>query len=304
MNNKNNAQNPLVIKSSTAPSLGGSPLKGTLKKMRAVLANNHVEYALPIGEHSLALNALIGQTIKITHTGTITCSHCGKKTKKSYSQGHCYPCMQKLASCDLCIMKPETCHYAQGTCREPQWGEQNCFVPHYVYLSNTSGVKVGITRHTQLPTRWIDQGATQGLPLFKVKNRFVSGLVEVAIAKLVADKTHWQAMLKGNNENVDLKTRAAEIIPLVNNALRDIITTHGQDAIESLDENIQSIEYPVETFPKKIKSYNFDKNPEIHDTLIGIKGQYLLFENGVINVRKFTAYEVIVETGELAVQSI
>ena len=271
-------------------------MQGTLKKMRASLdAKQQVNYTLPIGEQELALNALIGKSLKLTHTGHIYCGNCGKKTKKSYSQGHCFVCMQTLASCDMCIMKPETCHYAQGTCREPNWGEQNCFIPQYVYLSNTSGIKVGITRHTQLPTRWIDQGATQGLPIFKVKSRRISGLVEVALAKLVADKTHWQAMLKGNSADINLAAKARDLIPLISQSLADITAQFGNDAIEPLDMPLQNIHYPVNEFPKKISSYNFDKEPVIDDLLTGIKGQYLIFEKGVINIRKFTAYEVIAE---------
>ncbi|HEY7773764.1 MAG TPA: DUF2797 domain-containing protein [Marinagarivorans sp.] len=271
-------------------------MQGTLKKLRARLAEDQqVNYELPVGDSVLALNPLIGQSVTLRHTGNIFCENCGKKTKKSYAQGHCFVCMQKLASCDMCIMKPETCHYAQGTCREPEWGEKNCFVPHYVYLSNTSGVKVGITRHTQIPTRWIDQGATQGLPIFKVKSRHVSGLVEVALAKLVADKTHWQAMLKGNSEDIDLNAKAGELIPLIAESLAQITIEHGDDAIESLDAEVQAIHYPITEFPKKVKSYNLDKEPVLSDVLTGIKGQYLVFENGVINIRKYTSYEVEVD---------
>ena len=135
---------------------------GPIRKMTAVLSDQGTpDYQLPIGEDKLPLNDVIGKRLTLTYHDKITCSHCGRKTKKSYSQGYCYPCMQKLAQCDMCIMKPETCHYDQGTCREPEWGEQNCMIKHYVYLSNTSGLKVGITRHSQVPTRWIDQGATQ-----------------------------------------------------------------------------------------------------------------------------------------------
>ena len=100
-----------------------------------------VQYRLPVGGELVGLNEFIGQTIRLKHEGTIHCVACGRKTKKSYSQGHCYPCSQKLASCDLCIMKPETCHYAKGTCREPEWGEANCMQDHFVYLANSSGVK-------------------------------------------------------------------------------------------------------------------------------------------------------------------
>lgn len=270
-------------------------LTGTLSKMKSSLGdNNCVNYELPIGGARLPLNSLIGQPLSIVHTGNIHCLNCGKKTKKSYSQGHCYVCMSKLASCDMCIMKPETCHYAAGTCREPSWGEANCFVPHYVYLSNTSGIKVGITRHTQLPTRWIDQGATQGLPIFKVKSRHISGLVEIALAQLIADKTHWQAMLKSHNDDIDLASKADELIPLIEAALTDIKSQHGDDAIERITQPIQAIDYPITEFPKKVKSYNLDKDPEINDVLTGIKGQYLIFENGVINIRKYTSYEVAV----------
>lgn len=269
-------------------------ITGTLAKMRASLLDGAVQYRLPVGEEEIELNAFIGKTLTLSHTGNIFCCSCGKKTKKSYSQGHCFVCMKKLASCDMCIMKPETCHFAAGTCREPQWGEDNCFVDHYVYLSNTSSIKVGITRHTQIPTRWIDQGATQGLPIAKVKNRLISGLVEIELAKLIADKTNWRTLLKGNNDPLALKEAALELLPQVEEAIAKIQAEHGDDSVELLDENILDITFPVNEFPTKIVSHNFDKNPEVTGVLNGIKGQYLLFDTGVINIRKFGSYEVTV----------
>jgi hypothetical protein len=266
---------------------------GTLSKLKTHLNDNHeVEYHLPVGEARLALNPLIGKSLTMTHTGNIFCSHCGKKTKKSYSQGHCYVCMSKLASCDLCIMKPETCHFDKGTCREPEWAMSNCFVPHYVYLSNTSGIKVGITRHTQIPTRWIDQGATQGLPIFKVSTRKMSGLIEIELAKFINDKTHWQAMLKGHNDDVDLVEQAAQLIPLIEDKLQALAAEYQDIVIERLDANIQAISYPIAQFPVKVKSHNFDKVAVVSGILQGIKGQYLIFDTGVINIRKFSSYEV------------
>ncbi|MEL7290697.1 MAG: DUF2797 domain-containing protein [Pseudomonadota bacterium] len=265
--------------------------KGTLDKMRATL-DAKVIYQLPVGEQSVDLTPFIGQSLTLTHTGNIFCSSCGKKTKKSYSQGHCFVCMKKLASCDMCIMKPETCHYDQGTCREPQWGEENCMVDHYVYLSNTSSLKVGITRHTQIPTRWIDQGATQGLPIFKVKTRHISGLIEVELAKHIADKTNWRTLLKGDGEPIDLTARFAELLPLVSDKIEQIRQEFGQDAIEVLNADTVSIQYPVQQHPTKITSHNFDKNPQVTGVLQGIKGQYMIFDTGVINIRKFTSYEV------------
>ena len=269
-------------------------ITGTLAKMRASLLDGAVQYRLPVGEEEIELNAFIGKTLTLTHTGNIFCCSCGKKTKKSYSQGHCFVCVKKLASCDMCIMKPETCHFAEGTCREPQWGEDNCFVDHYVYLSNTSSIKVGITRHTQIPTRWIDQGATQGLPIAKVKNRLISGLVEIELAKLIADKTNWRTLLKGNNEPLALKEAALELLPQIEETIAKIQAEHGEDSVELLDENILDITFPVNEFPTKIVSHNFDKNPEVTGVLNGIKGQYLLFDTGVINIRKFGSYEVTV----------
>lgn len=265
--------------------------KGTLKKLKGANLEN-VQYHLPVGDELVDLSPYIGKNITLSHTGNIFCSSCGKKTKKSYSQGHCFVCMKKLASCDMCIMKPETCHFDQGTCREPQWGEDNCMVDHFVYLSNTSSLKVGITRHTQIPTRWIDQGATQGLPILKVKSRLISGLIEVELAKHIADKTNWRTLLKQDGEPIDLHAEAARLLPLVEDKIAQIKATYGEDAIEVLNDAITELNYPVLEHPAKITSHNFDKNPEVTGTLKGIKGQYLIFDTGVINIRKFSSYEV------------
>ncbi|SIO95075.1 DUF2797 domain-containing protein [Vibrio spartinae] len=268
-----------------------SVIKGTLSKLRATLSP-HTEYYLPVGATEVALNSLIGQPVSLTYTGNIYCCHCGKRTKKSYAQGHCYVCMQKLASCDMCIMKPETCHYEQGTCREPEWALSHCMTDHYVYLSNTSGLKVGITRHSQIPTRWIDQGATQGLPIFKVKSRYISGLIEVELAQHIADKTNWRTLLKEDQDPLALHQQAEKLRPLVADTIEKIRQTYGQDAVTEVNPDITEIQFPVQQHPTKIVSHNFDKNPEVSGLLQGIKGQYLILDTGVINIRKFTSYEI------------
>ncbi|MEC8326224.1 MAG: DUF2797 domain-containing protein [Pseudomonadota bacterium] len=270
-----------------------TPITGTLRKMQSSLTSP-ISYQLPVGNQIVDLNALIGKSITLTYSGNIFCSNCGKKTKKSYSQGHCFVCMRKLASCDMCIMKPETCHFDQGTCREPKWGEENCMIPHYVYLANTTAIKVGITRHTQIPTRWIDQGATQALPIFKVATRHQSGLLEVALAEFIADKTNWRNMLKGNGEVIDLKSQGAALIEQIRPKLTELSELFGATAITELDEEVVELDFPISEFPSKISSFNFDKNPEVTGVLKGIKGQYLIFDTGVINIRKFTSYEVTV----------
>lgn len=276
---------------------------GAVEKLTAQLdSNNLVQYQLPLvslngdgSKQSIALNPLIGQQISLHFSGTIACKHCGKRTKKSYSQGYCYPCMSKLPQCDMCIMKPETCHFEKGTCRDPQWGEANCMVDHYVYLANSSGLKVGITRHTQLPTRWIDQGACQALPIFKVSTRLQSGLVETALSEFISDKTNWRAMLKGEPESIDLKARAQELKPIIAARLTEIRLIYGQDSVQELDAEVQDIHYPVSEYLTKISSFNFDKTETVTGILLGIKGQYLIFDKGVINMRKFSSYQVSIE---------
>ncbi|MEM9603766.1 MAG: DUF2797 domain-containing protein [Pseudomonadota bacterium] len=261
-----------------------------LDKMTATLGDP-IQYALPMGEAAEPLNAYLGQRLRLHHTGNIYCDHCHKRTPKSYAQGHCFSCMKTLASCDNCIIRPETCHHHLGTCREPEWGLANCFAPHIVYLANTSGLKVGITRQSQVPTRWIDQGATQALPLLRVKSRLVAGLVEVALAQHVADKTNWRALLRGDPEPCDMHDAAATLLAKLEPALAPILAAHGEDAIERLSEDVVTLDYPVLEYPGKIASHNFDKDPEVAGVLLGIKGQYLMFDTGVINVRKFTGYD-------------
>ena len=255
--------------------------------------SQQVQYELPLGDHSVSLNPLIGKPIKLIYTGKIFCVHCNRPVKKSFNQGYCYPCFTSLAQCDLCIMKPETCHYEAGTCREPAWGEEFCFQPHVVYLANSSAIKVGITRQTQVPTRWIDQGAVQALPIFKVQSRYISGLVEIAIAKHVSDKTSWQQMLKSKAEPIDLIAKRDELIAVCDADLAEISRRFGQQAIEFLsDEPVVNIHFPVDSYPAKVKSFNLDKSAEVSGVLQGIKGQYLLLDTGVINIRKFAGYEL------------
>jgi hypothetical protein len=265
-------------------------MQGTLRKMRAE-RNEPVSYFLPLGDFSVPLAPYMGNTLRLKYQGNILCIACGRKTSKSYNQGYCFVCFKKLAACDMCILKPETCHYHLGTCREPEWAESHCNVPHIVYLANSSGLKVGITRGTQVPTRWMDQGATQALPIFRVGTRFQSGLIEIALAQYIADKTNWQALLKGDSEPVDMQAARDE---LLQRCAADITALQERfpGEIQPLQETVQEFRYPVLQYPQKIKSFNFDQSPDVAGTLLGIKGQYLIFDTGVINIRKFTAYQV------------
>lgn len=265
---------------------------GILRKMHSKLVEP-VEYNFVLNNEEVPLAPWLGKPLRLTYTGKIYCLHCGRLTKKSFNQGYCYPCFMRLAQCDTCIVKPELCHYAAGTCREPQWGEQHCMQPHVVYLANSSTLKVGITRQGQILTRWIDQGAVAALPILKVQSRYLSGLMEVAFKDHVADKTNWQQMLKNEAVPIDLEAERDILIPQVEDALRDLHHRFGDDAVELLpDASVVNIRYPVLTYPSKVKSLSFDKELVVEGVLEGIKGQYLLFDTGVINIRKFGGYEL------------
>jgi hypothetical protein len=260
-----------------------------------VEATNPVSYRLPVGNTEFPIDRVLGQKLQLEFNGEIHCIACGRITKKSFAQGYCFPCFKTLAECDMCIMRPETCHYHEGTCRDSNWADSHCMQDHYVYLANSSGIKVGITRGTQIPTRWIDQGATQAIPVFKVSNRLHSGLIEITLKKQVSDRTDWRKMLKGEAKSLDLiETRNS----ILDNARSDLVNIKelnpGLDW-EELDQPPIDLIYPVQNYPVKITSLNFDRTPEISGQLQGIKGQYLMLDSGVLNIRKFAGYNIRIE---------
>lgn len=264
---------------------------GTLSKMQ-VTADSPVSYRLALGDQLIDFNALLGRRLRLEFSGAIRCTHCSRPTKKSFNQGYCYPCFQKLAQCDRCIMSPELCHFHLGTCREPEWGEEHCMRPHIVYLANSSGLKVGITRATQVPTRWIDQGAINAIPLIAVSSRYMSGLIEDVLRQWLGDRTNWRKMLKHDVEAIDLEEERVALKQKALGSIADLQQAHPNESFEWLEDPSQHFEYPHLNWPEKIKTYNLDKTPEITDTLMAIKGQYLIFENACLNIRKYTAYEV------------
>jgi len=268
--------------------------RGALEKMAVQLESGvPVQYAFRLGEGLVPVNPLIGRQIRLEYLGAIHCTHCGRKTSKSFSQGYCYPCFKKLPQCDTCIVSPERCHHELGTCRDPDWGTQFCMTDHVVYLANSSGIKVGITRATQLPTRWLDQGASQALPIMRVATRQQSGLVEDLLRSQVADRTNWRALLKGDAEPLDLIQTREHIFDACAEGLRYLQQRFGLQAIQPLaDAEVVEIRYPVDAYPTKVVSLDLDKTPVVEGMLKGIKGQYLILDTGVINIRKFTAYQV------------
>ena len=269
-------------------------LRGNLRKMIAT-DEQPVAYTLPLGNERLPVNPLLGKTLRLAYSGQIQCVGCGQLTKKSFNQGFCFRCFSTLAQCDLCIVKPELCHFAKGTCREPEWGQAHCMQPHYVYLANASGLKVGITRGNQIPTRWLDQGAVQALPVMQVQTRHHAGLVEVTFKKHISDRTDWRKMLKGEPETHDLAAQREDLFSRCEKDLASVSEGGVENSLTRLTkEAVRTFVYPVLTYPTRVTALNLDKTPTVEGTLLGVKGQYLIFDTGVLNVRKFAGYDVTI----------
>ena len=260
---------------------------GTLLKMETKLVNP-IEYELPIGDELVYMNPLFGKYIAFKWLKEIYCVACGRKTNKSFAQGFCYPCFLNAPETSECIFRPELCRAQDGIARDMEWAENHCLQDHIVYLAISSGIKVGVTRSGQIPARWIDQGAWQAIKLAKTPNRYTAGLIEVALKEHISDRTNWQRMLKNQLiEGVDLTIAKKEMIAHLPSDLQNYI---------SEDDNITEINYPVNEYPEKVKSLSFDKLGEIAGRLWGVKGQYLIFDDGtVVNMRKHTGYMVELE---------
>ena len=260
---------------------------GTILKMQTKL-NNPVEYELPIGDELVFMNHLIGKYIVFAWEKEIYCIGCGRKTNKSFAQGFCYPCFINAPETSECILRPQLCQAHEGIARNMDWAKNHCLQNHFVYLAISSGVKVGVTRSDQIPTRWIDQGAWQAIKLAQTPNRFTAGLIEVAMKEYISDRTQWQRMLKNQLiEGVNLYEKKKEMLDHLDEV---------QKKYECNDNDITEIIYPVEEYPEKVKSLSFDKLNEIEGRLWGIKGQYLIFDDGtVLNIRKHTGYLVSLE---------
>jgi hypothetical protein len=255
------------------------------------------EYAIPLNINaesegsSLDLNQFLESKFALNFTGEINCVSCNRPIKKSFNQGYCYPCFQNLAECDLCIVKPELCHFDEGTCRDSNFAMKYCNIPHSIYISLTSSVKVGITRGNNEIHRWIDQGAVRAQRLLLVKRRKFAGLIEVELAKSMKDKTDWRKMLKNEYEEVKLAELKPELLNNIQNLLKNNLDIDDAEFVD-LDTSELEISYPVIEFPKKVTSFNLDKDPNLEGTLLGIKGQYLILDTGVINIRKYAGYKI------------
>lgn len=256
-----------------------------------------VSYSLKTYEGMLELAQFLGKALTIRATGRLSCSCCGRDVRKFYGQGLCFPCLQNAPEASECILRPELCRAHLGEGRDPDWEIAHHATEHTVYLSRTSaptrtssGIKVGVTRSTQIPTRWIDQGAVAALPIARVPYRQLAGLIEVALKRSLADRTDWRAMLRAvDTDGSDLEALRQQLPRLLSEDLQRYLIHVPK---------VTHIDFPVLSYPDKVTSVQLAKTPEVSGTLIGMKGQYLIWEGGlVLNIRNHSGYHVTLETG-------
>lgn len=255
---------------------------GIIKKMHSSL-DNEVQYKLPLGSSLINLNLLINKKIKLSFLNEIFCIKCNNQIKKTFAQGYCFPCFRDIPETSECILRPELCMAHKGESRNMEWSKTHCLTNQHVYMSFTGNLKIGVTRNTQIPTRWVDQGATKAIILCTTPNRYLAGVIEVYLKQFYSDRTHWIKMLSGNFEEPDFDKSYLEAKKYLNTKFSKYVT----------DSKWININYPIESVPDKIKSFSFDKESSYEGILTGIKGQYLIFkENVVLNIRKHTGYNI------------
>ena len=259
-------------------------IAGNLKKMDAIL-HDKVAYSLKFENEIIPMNKLIGKRIKIKYLHKINCIKCGSETKTSFAQGFCYPCFISAPEAEDCVIRPELCRAHEGIARDMVYAREHCLIDHFVYLALSGGLKVGVTRYTQIPTRWIDQGAGKAIILARTPNRHIAGSIEVALKHHLKDKTNWRIMLTRESPgNEDLLEEKKRVLALLHPDFRKY---------KEKEDSVTEISYPVPEYPGQVKSINLDKTDLIDDILTGIKGQYLIFSSGaVLNIRKHGGYLV------------
>ncbi len=263
---------------------------GNLTKMKGEYSGKTVQYNLTLGDSNIDMNSLIGKEVQITFLNKINCVVCGVEIRTTYAgRAMCKYCYETAPQAEECLFHPEKCKAHLGVARDMEWSNKQCLIPHVVYLSVSSGLKVGVTRHHQVPVRWIDQGAVKAIKLAETPNRHIAGVIEVFLKRYVADKTIWKKMLNSSPDDFDIdlhaeKGRVADLLP---DGLKQYITE---------DDRVLDINYPLTSAPDNPKIFHLEKEKKITGVISGIKGQYLLFENGsVMNLNKYSGFMVEME---------
>ena len=234
------------------------------------------------------INAHIGHKLQIVYTGKQVCVHCRQAVRKLFAEGLCYTCFQNAPEAAPCIIRPELCEAHLGKGRNIEWEQRYHYQPHVVYLAVSHALKVGVTRDTQIPTRWIDQGAAWAVVVAKTPYRQLAGRIEQKLKALYTDRTSWQRMLKG--EKLEGANLAEE-----HKRITQYLTQVDVGLVQFLcfPKDIVHMNYPIQQIPQKPKSVNLLKNSVIQAVLRGIRGQYLLFEQDIVfNIRRHSGFHI------------
>lgn len=255
-------------------------------KMKSEVGDDRqVVYRLVLDGTDINMNQLVGRHLSLSFTGIIHCVSCGKVTRKSFAQGFCFSCFQTAPEAEDCVLRPALCKAHLGVARDMNYALEHCLKPHFVYLANTGELKVGVTRASQIPTRWIDQGAVAAVPLCITPNRHIAGLIEQQLSAHISDKTSWKKMVSNNiNADIDLTEERSRAVDLLTAGMRRFVCS---------DVSLRRFIYPVAAYPTAPVNHNLDKEARLCGKLLGIKGQYLLFEGErVLNLRRFSGYRL------------
>ena len=256
--------------------------EGVLRKMQTELGKP-IQYYLVFDNDFLNMNQVLDRKLEIEFI-KFQCLNRGEN-RPIYRQGFCKQCFYETPAAGEWIMRPElsTAHLDKED-RDLEYEKRVQLQPHIVYLANSSSVKVGVTRKSQVPTRWIDQGAHEAIEIVEVPNRYLAGITEVALKDHVSDKTNWRKMLTNEVKDEDLVNWRGQLKSHIPEEASDYFITNKSETL---------LEFPVLQYPEKVKSLNLDKTPRYEGVLKGIKGQYLIFEdNTVFNVRGSEGYYV------------
>ncbi len=261
-----------------------SVYKGHLRKLKAVY-DGSIHYWLNIDSELVQeISQSVGERIILDWTGGINCVNCNKAIKKTYGEGFCFDCHITAPEAAPCIIRPELCEAHLGKGRDVEWEQSHHNQPHCVYLAQTDGVKVGITRQTNVPARWLDQGARRAVIFAIVPYRRLAGEFELEIKQYISDKTDWRKMLTDVQGTANLEQLAMQLGSFLPASMQSYLAS---------GEKTHQFAYPVLEYPKTVNSIKLEDEPNIDSKLVGIRGQYFIFEGGrVINIRKYTGFDV------------
>ncbi len=245
-----------------------------------------VRYTLTVAGQALPLSALLGRTVAITSLGAVLCAGCGERSMVALGGGYCRRCFLSLPQCDRCFRSPEHCHHHLGTCRDPAWGSRVCMAPHVVYLAETSGLKVGITRPARTRSRWMEQGALQARPWLQARTRRIAGEVEARLRADVSDRTNWRQMLRHRTPDLDLARAVAECEDRHAEGLAALRAEFGADALLPVQDPTTwrgRFPLPEHGAPSLHALRLVNAGDRVQGQVLGAKARYLVLDSGVFN---------------------